>query len=214
MRAADQVAGFVANALTAGRSRSEIAAALSAAGWTASEVSAALEAWATTDFSPPVPRPRPYVSARDAFLYGLMFAALAMTSWYITDLGFALIDRWLPELTDPESYGYDNFNWTVRWSIATLVVTLPVFLVLNVRATRAARSDPAKRRSVVRKWFGYITLFLAAVALAGDLIATIYSLLNGDLSARVASKAALVAVTAGLIFMYYHGELEGGPDAP
>ena len=212
MRATDQVSEFVEKALAAGRSRNEIAMVLSGAGWTDSEVSAALDSWATTEFTPPVPRPRPYVSARDAFIYGMMFAALAMTSWYITDLGFALIDRWLPEVTDREAYAYD-FNWTVRWSIATLVVTLPLFLVLNIRAARAARADPAKRRSVVRKWFGYITLFLAAVALAGDLITTIYSLLNGDLSARVASKAALVAMTAGLIFLYYHKELEGGPDA-
>lgn len=210
MRPADQVADFVAKALSAGRSRDEIARALKGAGWTAGEVSAGLDAWAVSDFIPPVPRPRPYVSAKEAFVYGIMFAALAMTSWYITLLGFELIDRWLPDPgTDVSIYGL----WNIRWSIATLVVTLPVFLVLNLRMSRDVQREPSKRRSALRKWFGYITLFLAAVALAGDLIATIFSLLNGALTARVAARAALVAVTAGLIFVYFLTEMGEGKDA-
>ena len=59
MRPADQLATFVAEALKAGRSREEISAALTEAGWTGPEIRAALHAWADTGFVPPVPRPRP-----------------------------------------------------------------------------------------------------------------------------------------------------------
>jgi membrane protein YqaA with SNARE-associated domain len=205
MRSADQIAEFVGRALEAGRSRAEITAALDQAGWSAAEVAAGMRAWAESEFRPPVPRPRPYVSAKDAFIYAIMFAALAMTTFYITSLGFELIDRWLPGL---EKVYYDYSNWTIRWAVATLIVSLPIFLVLNRRVSRAALADPAQRRSAVRKWFGYVTLFLAAMALAGDLIFTIYSGLNGDLTLRVAAKSLLVATTAGLIFWYFRTEME------
>ncbi|MGC9368486.1 MAG: DUF5671 domain-containing protein [Paracoccaceae bacterium] len=210
MRPADQLAQFVAEALKEGRSREEIAAALREAGWTGNEVSGALDAWAETGFTPPVPRPRPYVSAREAFLYALMFLALAMTAWNITALGFELIELWLPDITD--RYGGYSAQ-SVRWSISVLVVFFPLFLVMNTRAQRAAHADPGQRRSAVRKWFGYVTLFLAAIALLGDLIAVIYALLSGDLTARFLAKAALVALTAGLIFLYFRGEMEEARDA-
>ncbi|WP_212524920.1 DUF5671 domain-containing protein [Actibacterium sp. MT2.3-13A] len=210
MRPADQLAHFVAEALKAGRTRAEISAALHEAGWTGTEVAGALDAWAESAFSPPVPRPRPYVSAREAFLYALMFLALAMTAWNITTLGFELIELWLPDVTDR----FSRYNaQSVRWSISVLVVFFPLFLVMNARAQRAAHADPGQRRSAVRKWFGYITLFLAAIALLGDLIAVIYALLSGDLTARFLAKAALVALTAGLIFLYFRGEMGEARDA-
>jgi len=210
MRPADQLAQFVAEALKEGRSREEIADALSQAGWTTSEASGALNAWADTPFRPPVPRPRPFVSAREAFVYGLMFLALAMTAWHITTLGFELINLWLPDVTDRTNrYNADS----VRWSISILVVFFPLFLIMNARAQRATREDAGRRRSAVRKWFGYVTLFLAAVALLGDLIAVIYALLNGDLTARFVAKATLVALTAGLIFLYFRSEVEEASDA-
>lgn len=210
MRPADRLARFVAEALKDGRSREDIATALQNAGWAPKEVAGALNAWAETGFMPPVPRPRPYVSAREAFLYGMMFLALAMTAWNITTLGFELIELWLPDVTDK----YSRYSAaSVRWSISVLVVFFPLFLVMNSRAQRAAHADPGKRRSAVRKWFGYITLFLAAIALLGDLIAVIYALLSGDLTARFIAKAALVALTAGLIFLYFRGEMEEAEDA-
>ena len=84
MRNADHLAAFVRDALIAGRPRPEIEAALRTAGWTPAEISEAMQAWAEGTFLPPVPRPRPYVSAREAFVYGLMFVALAMTAWHLT----------------------------------------------------------------------------------------------------------------------------------
>jgi len=210
MKPADQLAAFVGDALAAGRTRDEIADALGKAGWTSSEIDAALGAWADGGFLPPVPRPRPYVSAREAFVYALMFLALAVSAWNITSLGFDLIELWIPDVSDyPVRYAATG----VRWSIAVLIVVFPLFLVLNARVNSAARQDPSKRRSAVRKWFGYTTLFLASVALVGDLIAVIYALLNGDLTARFAAKAALVALTAGLVFLYFRGEMAEAEDA-
>jgi hypothetical protein len=210
MKPADQLAAFVAEALKAGRTRKEIGDALGRAGWTPSETEAALSAWAETGFLPPVPRPRAYLSARDAFVYALMFLALATSAWNINALGFALIDLWLPDIDD---FGSGWAAWSVRWSISVLVVVFPLFVILDARERKAVRTDPARRRSAVRKWFGYTTLFLASLALLGDLIAVIYALLNGELTLRFLAKAALVALTAGLVFLYFRGAMAEAEDA-
>lgn len=215
MRPADNLAAFTRDALIAGRSREDISVALQQAGWAPNEITDALNAWSDTEFSPPVPRPRAYVSARDAFFYGLMFSTLAMTAWHLTSLSFDLIDRWIPDPADttPDSY---RSRWALRrmrWSIASLIVFAPLFMMLNMRAMRATKADPGKRRSGVRKWFGYITLFIAAISLLGDLMYLIYALLNGDLTMRFAAKTAVVAVVAGVIFLYFRREIAEEDDA-
>lgn len=206
MRPSDQLAQFVQASLSAGHSRDAIRDALTRAGWTGAEVSAALDAWADDSFIPPIPRPRPFVSAREAFLYGLMFIALAMTAWHLVALSFYLIDRWLPEVNDM-LYATGSVQG-MRLSIASLIVFLPLFVFLNSRLQQAASKDPGRRRSLVRKWFGYVTLFLASMALLGDLIAVLYALLNGDLTARFAAKTLVVAAVAGMIFVYFRGEMD------
>lgn len=207
MRPSDQLAQFVRDALTAGRGRDEVRAALIAAGWTGPEVAGALNAWAEGGFTPPVPRPRPFVSAREAFLYGLMFVALAMTAWYLVALAFSLADLLLPEVGEADNQALWRIR-EMRFSIASLIVFLPLFLWLNQRTQTATRNDPGQRRSLVRKWFGHVTLFLASIALLGDLIAAIYALLNGDMTLRFAVKALTVAVVAGIIFLYFRGEMD------
>ncbi|MBS9717455.1 DUF5671 domain-containing protein [Pseudohalocynthiibacter aestuariivivens] len=211
MRPADQIAVFVHDALAAGRSRDEISEALAKAGWAPNEISDSLNAWVDSDFSPPVPRPRAYVSAQEAFFYGLMFAALGMTAWHLTTLSFNLIDRWLPDPSDirPASYALGQ----MRWSIASLIVFAPLFLILNTRATRETRVDPGKSRSGVRKWFGYITLFIASISLLGDLMYAIFALLSGDLTLRFIAKSIVVAVVAGIIFFYFSKETNEKKDA-
>ncbi|SEW31850.1 hypothetical protein SAMN05444851_3019 [Aliiroseovarius sediminilitoris] len=211
MRPSDQLAEFTRDALAAGKSRDDIRTALTRSGWAPNEVSEALDAWADIDFPTPVPRPRPYVSAREAFFYGLMFAALAMTAWHLVALLHNLIDHWM---ADPlaENAGRYTLNST-RWSIAALIVFTPTFLVLNRQTVQATKADPGKRRSGVRKWFGYVTLFLASVSLLGDLMAVIYALLSGDLTARFTLKALVVAGVAGTIFTYFRQEADEARNA-
>lgn len=208
MRKPDQLAEFVHEALRMGKDRGEIAEALQSAGWAAHEVDEALGAWAKDAFGIPVPRPRPYVSAREAFVYGLMFTALAMTAWHLVSLSFNLIDIRFAYPTEAEDqWMVVHRLQSIRWSIAALIVFGTLFLLLNRRVSRATDSDPGKRRSAVRKWFGYITLFLAAISLLGDALWIIYSALNGDLGLRILTKGLVVLIVAGVIFLYFRTEM-------
>lgn len=203
MGSTEQLQGFVADALRAGRTPDQIDGALRHAGWGDRERADALAAWVPMDGMPPIPRPTPYVSAVEALIYGLLFLLLGVICWHVASLGFRVIEMTFP---DPiERWGISPAS--IRWSVATLIPTLPAFLWLNRRVARSTRADPGRRRSLVRKWFASITMLLAALALLGDVVAVVYAVLSGDLTVRFVAKAALVAVLGGLAFAYYRDEL-------
>lgn len=202
MKPNEYLSDFVARALAAGRGRDEIAAALREAGWQASDIRRALAAWGDAANGLPVPRPAAHVSARDAFTYGLLFTGLAMLVWYINALGFDLIDRAVAQ-----NAWTDWRAQSIRWSIAVLVVVAPAFLWLNRKENLRAEADAGRARSAIRKWFGFVTLYLAVLGLAGDLMTTVYTFLSGDLTVHFIAKAVLVMITAGLVFLYYLHDL-------
>lgn len=83
----------------------------------------------------------------------------------------------------------------------------PLYLWLTFRDQRRIAREGARARSTIRRWLTYITLLLASFVLLGDLIAVIYSLLNGDLSLQFLLKAGVVVVVAGGIFLFYLADL-------
>ena len=207
MTQTDRLADFVLAGLSAGRAPDELGRALTSAGWSEREVASALGAWLPqAPGIPPVPRPGPYVSAGGAVTYGLLFLLLATICWHVTTLGFDVIDSLLPDY----STIYDPPRSGLRWSVAVLVITVPLFFWLNARVARTTRRDPGSQRSLVRKWLAATTLMLAAVALLSDAVAVIYAFLNGDLTARFLAKAVLVALIGGLALAYYKDELDAG----
>lgn len=211
MRPSEHLAEFVRSALETGRSPAEIDAALQDAGWSEKEREDALRGWIRSDGLPPVPRPRPYVSAREALIYGLVFISLGAVAVHLVVLGFLLTDMLLPEQGQNLRY----VRAGMRWPIAALIAFTPVFLLLNRAIQRKSAADQGRRRSLVRKWVASVTLLIATVSLLGDLVVTLFSLLNGEMTLRFAIKAVIVAVVAGLVFAYYRDELDEdtGPDA-
>lgn len=203
--ASDELLTFVYKALEKGASRDEIQTALLSAGWPKDEIDKALGAYAQLDFPIPVPRPRPYVSARDAFVYLVIFATLAISAYHFGSLVFQLINRAFPDALDGGREGYSLR--AVRQAVAALIVAFPIYVTLSYRVNAAIRRDPTKRSSKIRKWLTYMTLFVAAAVLVGDLTAVIYNLLAGDLTVRFILKALTVVLVAGAVFGYYLWDL-------
>jgi hypothetical protein len=69
------------------------------------------------------------------------------------------------------------------------------------------RRDPARRASKVRRQLTYLTLFIAAAFIIGDLIALLDDLLGGELTLRFVLKVVTVAVIAAGLFLYYLRDL-------
>jgi hypothetical protein len=193
---------FVREALAAGQSRPAIEAALAQAGWPREQVDDALGAYADVAFPVPVPKPRPYLSAREAFLYLVLFATLYISAYHLGSLLFDLLDRALPDPADAR-YGFVDPASSMRFSVASLLVAFPVFLFVARLLGRELARNPVKRLSAVRRWLTYITLFLAAGIVIGDLIAAVYNVLGGELTLRFALKVLVVGAIAGTVFAYY-----------
>jgi hypothetical protein len=196
---------FVKDALGRGESRERIGAALVSAGWTQKEVEDALAGWAATDFGIAVPKPKPYVSAREAFLYLVLFLLLGVVAWNLGSLLFALIDLAIADVLDPSPQ-----EAQIRAAIAGLVVGAPLFAWLAWHIYRQRRTNPAMQRSRVRKWLTYITLVIAACVLVGDAIGLVYNFLAGELSSRLGLKMLVVAAIAGGIFVFFIRDAERG----
>ena len=195
---------FVRDALARGLSRDAIREALAAAGWSEEQSRDALEAYAEVGFPVPVPRPRASLSAREAFQYLLLFATLYLSAWHLGSLAFDLINGWLP---DPAVQRGQGFRDSMRLSVAALVIAFPVFVFSARRIAREVAAAPIKRLSPVRRWLTYLTLFLAAAVLIGDMTTLVYSVLGGEATARFLAKVAVVGVIAGAIFHYYMQDL-------
>lgn len=196
---------FIKEALTAKVPRPEIAAALKAAGWPDDEIKAALETFADVAFPVPVPKRRPYLSAREAFVYLVLFLGLYLSSWSVGAVVFNVIDRVFP---DPlTAYGYVSDS-SLRFALSMLIVGFPIFLSLSFATNRWMRQDPDKRSSKIRKWLTYVTLFVAAGVIIGALVSLLYNLLGGELTTRFVLKALTVLAIAGLVFGYYLWDLK------
>lgn len=196
---------FVRKALERGVPREKIASALKKGRWRDEEIKAALAAFGDdADVGLPVPRRKASLSASEAFQYLTIFLCLAICAFASGNLLFNLIDAWVPDPQNPYA------TWVAseaRLAIASLIVAMPVYVFMSYGAWKAARTDPLKRESPVRKWLTYLTLFATGGVAIGDLIALLDRFFAGDLAARFFCKALVVLLIAGKIFVLYLWDL-------
>ncbi|MHC9083747.1 DUF5671 domain-containing protein [Luteimonas sp. RIT-PG2_3] len=193
---------FVREALSRGQSRDAIEAALTQAGWAPEQIRSVMAAYADVAFPVPVPRPRPYLSAREAFLYLVLFSTLYVWAYQLGSLLFDLINHALPDAADPE-YKVMRLGHSIRWASASVIIAFPVFVFVARLLARELERSPVKRLSPVRRWLTYVTLFIAAAVLVGDLITLVYNLLGGEISLRFVLKVLVAGLISGAIFSYY-----------
>jgi hypothetical protein len=196
---------FVKDGLQRGLARADIEAVLLRAGWPPEQVRRALAGFADIEFAIPVPRPIPTVSAREAFMYVLMFTTLFVSAYNLGDLLFDIIDRRFPDPVSPRGEVFTLQS--IRWALSALIVAFPIFLWMAWLIARLVRADPTKRASRIRRRLTYITLFVAACVLIGDVITVVYSFLGGELTTRFVLKVITVGAIAGTAFGYYLSDL-------
>ncbi|MGH9370406.1 MAG: DUF5671 domain-containing protein [Vicinamibacterales bacterium] len=205
MASSNELLEFVRESLGRGMSRAQVEEVLLQAGWNRDLIETALRGYADVEFPIPVPKPRTYLSAREAFMYLLLFSTLYISAFNMGVLAFQWINRAVPDAAaavDPASS-----RPVIRWALSSLVVSFPIFVWLSAIVERSVRRDPGKRRSNVRRWLMYLTVFVAAAVLIGDFITLVYNLLGGELTIRFMLKVLTIATIAGTIFGYYLSDL-------
>ena len=202
---------FVRDALVAGKTRDEIREVLLQASWQEDEISDALSRFADIPFSVPIPRRRASGSAREAFLYLVTFMMLYTAAISFGELVCGFIDTRFPDpVQDGYDYGIVNQNDSIRWLIASLIVSFPTWFFLTRSHLINYAKDPERRASPIRRWLSYLTLFVASCTLLTTTIVLLASALGGEFVGRTVLKSGVVIFIASSIFGFYFWELGRG----
>src|SRR3989344_6237593 len=148
----------------------------------------------------------PKVTPKDFFLWVGAMAALYGSVVAFIALLFEYINYAFP---DPLTYYVTPYSGSIRFEMAALIVLVPVMLFLM----RLIRNDiariPDKADLWVLRWVLFLTVFIAGVAVIGDLITLINYFLGGDLTMRFIMKVGVVLLVAGGVFLHFLADLRG-----
>ena len=199
----EELTNFLKEGLERGLPRKQLEETLLEAGWPRDQVRSALGGFADITFPIPVPSPKPYLFAREAFVYLVIFSTLYVSAFNLGTLLFQFIDQAFPDPSVDPAFALE----ARREAISLLVVAFPVFLFVSRTNDRAIRQDPRRRLSKVRRWLTYLTLFVAASILIGTMTGIVYNLLSGEITTRFVLRVLTVGAIVGSIFRYFLQDL-------
>lgn len=150
---------------------------------------------------------KPKTMPKDFFLWAGAMITLYSSIFAFLALVFSYLNYVFP---DPLSYySSDPYTGGIAYEMATLVVLFPLFLVLMLAIERGIRRDATRGEIWVRRWALYLTLFVAAATIAGDLITLVMYFLQGDVTLRFLLKVLVVFLVALGGFLHFLADLKG-----
>lgn len=144
---------------------------------------------------------------RDVFLYLLAIITLVTVSVSFGIVIFQIINVHIPDIISDPYSSRSSYLGTMRDALAALIIVLPVFLWVSWFLKKDIYKFPEKKELKIRKWLLYLTLFVAALVIIGDLVTLLRSFLEGELSQRFTLKILAVLFIAGAVFIHYLSEL-------
>src|SRR3989344_1267720 len=123
----------------------------------------------------------------------------------LLNLLFTVINRAYPKITD----GYSYFgSQSISWPVATLIIFFPIFIFLMWFMAREYTREPEMKNHGIHKWLTYITLFIAGLVIAGDLITVLYYFIDGqELTYGFLLKVLVLLIVVSSVFIYYISDL-------
>lgn len=150
------------------------------------------------------PTIKPKVSVKDFFLNLGAIVALYTVVVSLINLLFTVINTAYPQIVND----YYQSSGTISWSVATLIIFFPIFILLMWLLEAQYKVEPERKSAGIHKWLTYITLFISGLAIAGDLITVLYYFIDGqELTTGFLLKVAVLLVVVGGIFIYYITDL-------
>jgi hypothetical protein len=147
------------------------------------------------------------MSPKDFFLHLGAMVALYISSISLLALLFEIIDNAFPNSL---SYYGDPYSTGITLAIASLIIIYPLYLLFTWLVHNDYEKDDTKKNLGIRKWLVYLTLFVAGIAIAVDLIVLIQKFLGGEeITTGFLLKVVSVLVVTGIIFCYYIYDIKG-----
>lgn len=151
--------------------------------------------------------PQSKSNVKDFFLNLGSTVALYTVVGSLVNLLFTIINKAYPQIVN----GYNYYgSSSISWPVAILVIFFPIFILLMWLIGKDYAVDPERKNSGIHKWLTYITLFLAGLAMAIDLITVLYYFIDGqELTTGFLLKILALLVIAGGVFAYYISDIRG-----
>src|SRR3989338_4869378 len=151
---------------------------------------------------------KPKITAKDFFLWA---GAMVAFYWSVLAFIFLIFDYINYAFPNPLSYyPSDPYQSGISYEMASLIVLLPLYLFLMRLIRKDIVTDPSRKEIWVRRWALILTLFIAGIAIAVDLIMLLTTFLNGEaLTTAFLLKVLIIFLIAGAVFMHFIADLKG-----
>src|SRR3989338_7317995 len=151
---------------------------------------------------------KPKITPKDFFLW-----AGAMVTFYWSVIAYIFLVFDYINYTFPNALSYypsDPDQSGISYEMASVIVLLPLYLFLMRFIRRDMERDPSRKDIWVRRWSLILTLFVAGVAIAADLITLLTTFLNGEaLTTAFLLKVLVIFLVAGAVFLHFIADLRG-----
>ena len=151
---------------------------------------------------------KPKITAKDFFLW-----AGAMVAFYWSVIAFILLTFDYINYALPNALTYypaDPYQSGISYEMASIIVLLPLSMFLMRLIRTDISRDPSRKEIWVRRWALILTLFVAGIAIAVDLITLLTTFLNGEaLTTAFLLKVLIIFLVAGGVFMHFVSDLRG-----
>ncbi|MFA5942129.1 MAG: DUF5671 domain-containing protein [Candidatus Paceibacterota bacterium] len=152
------------------------------------------------------------ITPKDFFLW-----AGAMVSFYWSVIAFIFLIFDYINYSFPDALSFfpaDPYQSGISYEMASLIVLLPAYLFLMKLIHQDISRDPSRKDIWVRRWALILTLFVAGITIAIDLITLLTTFLNGEtLTTAFLLKVLVILLVAAGVFMHFSADLKGYWDA-
>ncbi len=208
----EKLSQYVVDRIRAGAGKTEVKDELVTIGWTEDEAEAAFRAGVVALGAPvPTEGNRPSLSKKastvDVVINFFSFILLGIVATALGTLYYQIINLSFPDpLAAMNYYSLAGATSTIHYSIAALLIGFPLYYFAMRLWFRKFREDEGRAESKLSKWLTYLVLLAAAVTIVGDLITTLFTLLQGEITVRFFLKALVILGIAGAVFGFYYLE--------
>lgn len=141
------------------------------------------------------------------FWFLTLFFTLGITAFNTGNIWFQYINKWVSQEVSGGVVRAAFSQGSLKFAVASLLVAGPIFFFVSYLIRKALKNGDLSPKNKVRAWTTYIILFITIAIAIGDLIATVFSVLDGDYTARFLLKSLSILIIVGWIFTYYWLEL-------
>jgi len=146
-------------------------------------------------------------NVKDFFINLGAFIGLYTLVFSVLNLLFTVINAAYPQINSYSYYGGSN---SISWPVSTIIIFFPIFIFLMWIMEREYILEPERQNQGIHKWLTYITLFVAGLVIAGDLVTVLYYFLDGqELTTAFLLKVLAVLVVLASVFTYYISDVSG-----